>query len=240
MVDHTGKQYGMLTVIEFAGRQESGKLLWKCRCSCTNATVVIVAASNLVSENSKSCGCLFRSKITKHGNSKEPWYEHWKAMIKRCENPNDTAYYYYGAKGRFVCDGLHDTNHFYDCIGEKPNDGLKYTLDRKENRGNYTCGTCEQCLENKWEMNLRWATQAVQARNKGEFNNYLTMDDRTLCITDWSIETGIHLATLESRLRYGWSIEKTLTTPARYYPNRVSNKDSENSKPSNNEQHKGT
>lgn len=33
-IDMTGERYGRVEVLEFAGRNENGNALWKCRCDC--------------------------------------------------------------------------------------------------------------------------------------------------------------------------------------------------------------
>ena len=65
--DLTGKKFGRLTVLGFSHKDVKKyrksddkpfqtKYLWKCRCNCGNIT--LVASSNLISGNTKSCGCL--------------------------------------------------------------------------------------------------------------------------------------------------------------------------------------
>lgn len=49
--DLTGKQFGLLTAIEYVGNRR-----WKCKCSCGNTTVV--QATKLKSGHTRSCGCL--------------------------------------------------------------------------------------------------------------------------------------------------------------------------------------
>lgn len=59
MQDLTGRRYGKLTVVEWAGRDKRGIYLWKCLCDCGNYT--IVKRSNLRTDkgrSTKSCGCL--------------------------------------------------------------------------------------------------------------------------------------------------------------------------------------
>ena len=58
--NHIGKQFGILTVIDFSHRicYKSGscKKFWKCLCECGNTT--ITDSSGLTSGRTKSCGCL--------------------------------------------------------------------------------------------------------------------------------------------------------------------------------------
>jgi hypothetical protein len=84
-------------------------------------------------------------------------------------------------------------------MGERPS--KQHSIDRITGDGDYTPGNC------------RWATQAMQARNKSN-NHWITFNGETLCITDWGRKTGISHSTLRKRIKkLGWSVEKTLTTP---------------------------
>lgn len=64
--DFIGKRFGMLTVLEYAGKQE-GMHRWRCRCDCGRETVV--GQTLLRSGKTKSCGCggnLPREDLTGH------------------------------------------------------------------------------------------------------------------------------------------------------------------------------
>lgn len=53
--DMRGSRFGMLTVVGYAGRRNCGDTMWVCRCDC--GKVGTKAGRNLMSGNSKSCGC---------------------------------------------------------------------------------------------------------------------------------------------------------------------------------------
>jgi hypothetical protein len=90
---------------------------------------------------------------------------------------------------------------FYAYIGPAPSE--KHTLDRYPNNdGNYEPG------------NVRWATEAEQARNKRN-NISLSVNGRTMILADWAKERGIAPTTIASRLKIGWSDEKAVLTPVR-------------------------
>lgn len=55
VLDLTGRRFGKLTVIDYAGN-----LSWNCRCDCGNMTVGM--SGNLLANNKKSCGCLQQEK----------------------------------------------------------------------------------------------------------------------------------------------------------------------------------
>lgn len=51
-----GDVFGRLTVEKFHGKGKLGVILWECKCSCGNTT--IVRNGNLNSKHTSSCGCL--------------------------------------------------------------------------------------------------------------------------------------------------------------------------------------
>ena len=58
MEDLKGKRYGKLVVIEYSGKDHFGSPMWKCKCDCGNNSTV--RSCDLLSGNTKSCGCLKR------------------------------------------------------------------------------------------------------------------------------------------------------------------------------------
>lgn len=50
-----GKKFGSLTVVEMAGRERFGAVLWLCRCECGKESIVM--GGNLTNGHTKSCGC---------------------------------------------------------------------------------------------------------------------------------------------------------------------------------------
>lgn len=61
--DLTGQTFGRLTVLEEAGRDNNGKVLWKAQCTCGNIT--IVRGSDLLKGSIVSCGCYKSEKLSK-------------------------------------------------------------------------------------------------------------------------------------------------------------------------------
>lgn len=83
--DLTGKIFERLTVIKRARVPEhivaKNRVFWECVCEC--GTKKIVAGYNLVSGNTRSCGCIFRtlqrSMYAKNGTKKlDDDKPHWQ------------------------------------------------------------------------------------------------------------------------------------------------------------------
>jgi hypothetical protein len=144
LVNHTGKRFGKLLVISQDGRNNLKKVLWKCKCDCGNEVTVV--SGSLVTGNSTSCGC----GIIKHGGTGKGSYNTWRAMIRRCTNPEDKDYPRYGGKGVTVCAQWLDYAYFAKDMGEPVGDE---TLDRINVYGNYEPSNC------------RWAGVKTQNRN---------------------------------------------------------------------------
>lgn len=158
----TGKVFGRLTVIEECGRTKAGKTKWLCKCSCGNLTTPI--GSGLINGGVLSCGC-YKSETTSklfktHGMSGTKEYNSWFDMKRRCLDPNNDHYEDYAGRGITIhVDFIESFDKWYEEIGEKPKDRLKYSVGRIDNNGNYTYG------------NIRWELNATQARNHSKQRN---------------------------------------------------------------------
>lgn len=62
-------------------------------------------------------------------------------------------------------------------------------------------------------QNMSNAHQKALARGQRSHVRTLTYNGITLCMLEWAIKTGIKYQTIQHRLKSGWSIEETLTTP---------------------------
>lgn len=59
VINIIGKEYGKLTVIEYAGKtKQKNEHRWRCKCRCGN--IIVVRSTGLKGNNTKSCGCLKR------------------------------------------------------------------------------------------------------------------------------------------------------------------------------------
>lgn len=52
-----GKKFNHLTVIEKTNRNQSGKILYKCECDCTEHNIVYATRTDLIRGHTCSCGC---------------------------------------------------------------------------------------------------------------------------------------------------------------------------------------
>ena len=149
-IDRTGMCYGRLTVIKHIGTTVNKKPLWKCLCDCGNITNV--DSCSLATGNTVSCGCYLKERITKHGGWKKSSYNTWRAMLRRCNNPQDKDYPRYGAVGIKVCNEWLDYLTFVSDMSEP--EGTQ-TLDRINPYGNYEPTNCEWRSPTKQARNIR-------------------------------------------------------------------------------------
>jgi len=198
-VDFSGQKFERLLVIAPIGEKLAGTTKYECRCDCGEGTIVEI--SNLVSGNTKSCGCLYRETrkgAQKHGMRNSPEYKVWKGMRVRCNNPNSNCYQMYGGRGIKVSPIWDDFLKFYEDVGPRPSP--QYSIDRKDTNGNYEPGNC------------RWALPKEQARNS-RWNRKITFNGETLCLIEWEEKLGLPKGILANRLFNGFTEEESLTLP---------------------------
>lgn len=167
-----GDVFSRLTVVADSGRRDrAGSILWKCACTCGNA--VYVRGTSLKRGEYRSCGCWTKDRMRdsppakKHGMAGTPTYSTWAAMKKRCLNPKDEKYAYYGGRGISVTPRWNSFENFLKDMGEKPK-GL--ALDRIDNDGHYEPSNC------------RWATRQEQSGNSSRIRR-LTLNGKTQSVS---------------------------------------------------------
>jgi hypothetical protein len=134
----------------------------------------------------------------KHGMYGTRLYHIWNNMMGRCRNVNNKDYEDYGGRGIMVCPDWEESSTFFEWA-KASGYSDELTIERVDVNGDY-------CPEN-----CRWATNNEQQINRRN-NKELTYNGETHCVAEWGRITGIPHQTITSRLRYGWTIEETLTT----------------------------
>ena len=134
-----------------------------------------------------------------HGQKGTKLYNTWRGMRNRTRNKSHRQYKDYGGRGIKVCDEWNSFENFYKWAMENGyKEGL--SIDRINNDKDY-------CPEN-----CKFSTRIEQANNKRN-NHILTFCGKSQNLEQWSKEKGLTRGTIYSRLRKGWSVEKTLGTP---------------------------
>lgn len=159
--DISGTKRGWLTAVSSTDEKcSNGDYKWNFLCDCGNTRIMSLGAfSSKENLSCKECGKIRVSEIHRtHGFKKNhKTYKSWCKIKERCFNTNCPDFKDYGAKGITVSQYfLDDFMNFYNEVGEAPNDGQRWSIDRIDHTKNYEPG------------NLRWATDFEQARNKGK------------------------------------------------------------------------
>lgn len=198
--DLSGSRFENLVVLSRAddiilssGRR---KTAWLCICDCGRRTTV--AAENLVTGHTRSCGCSAR----KHGYArKERLYAIWVGMRQRCRDKKAKNYPHYGGRGIAICPEWDDYAAFREwAVSAGYQDDL--TIDRIDVNGNY-------CPEN-----CRWATVKDQANNTTR-NRVITYRGEKMSMSRWAERLGISYEAMNRRIHRGWSMERIESTAER-------------------------
>lgn len=203
--DYIGRTNESLTVIGVREPEGKGRLQLQCRCNCGNITYVYPYQFN--SGDIKSCGCARfghsdchkgNTSRRTHGLSKDPFYKKWNDMIRRCYNPNEPAYRFYGALGIDVCEEWRDTPEIFIEWCKKTHPGNEsLSLDRIDGSKGYSPDNC------------RWSTQIEQVHNLKN-NRFITIDGETRCITEWCIIKGISAGTVYNKVHNGMTFDEAI------------------------------
>jgi hypothetical protein len=199
-VDHTGKKFGQLTVIEYS-HTKGARSMWRCLCDCGKEK--IVNGHELVCGDTRSCGCLRGKLNITHGEAsgkKTKEYKTWTGMATRCYNTGHHKYPIYGGRGISICDRWrHSYENFLADMGRAPS--LKHSIDRPDVNGNYEPG------------NARWATPQEQHENK-QNSVKATINGQTKIVSEWARLYGISEFRVYCRIKKGWTPEDAILKPS--------------------------
>ena len=217
------KKYGRLTILSCAGKRKVGKSeTFYLNCVCDCGKEVLASNAHIKGGKLSSCGCLridFPNHF-KHGyaplrGKREKIYHAWHSMHFRCSEKakEQDSTRKYGEKGIKVCEGWSGENGFIN-FKEAMNPPTDKSLDRINNDLHYSCGKCDECMREGWEFNCRWGNDDVQSNNRGDFNNWITIDGITMTYRQASRHLGFPEKTLQSRIKtLGWSEQEAISTP---------------------------
>jgi len=182
--DLTGKKFSKLVVIDLAGRDKFGSLVWDCICDCGNR-VASISSHKLRSGRKKSCGCLA------HEHSPRRLESYRRQSLSKIRPIEETSLarlkrkYRDGAAKRdldFTLSDIEQASLFFsDCCycGQPPSAVLRLKgknrsrtyngIDRIDNSIGYVsgnvCTCCRQCNIAKSTLSegefIRWAFRLV-------------------------------------------------------------------------------
>ncbi len=154
-----------------------------CRCSCPNQTGRCIPATYLKRGKSKSCGCANAT----HGMSQIKVYSAWKSLHarKRAGIPVSERW-------------LSSFELFYKDMGDPPTS--EHLLGRRNTKLPFNVDNCE------------WITKVEQCRRK-QNNKVIEYQGETKALVAWCEQLNLDYAIVARRIRGGWSVDETFTTP---------------------------
>lgn len=182
--DITGQKFHMLTAISYVDSKTITRgARWLFKCDCGKEKVM--PAANIIAGGTKTCGCSRIPHVTKHGFHKTRLYRSFYGMHQRCENPKNTMYHLYGARGIKVCNEWNTFDAFREW-SLKNGYEESLSIDRIDSNGNYEPSNC------------KWSTTAEQARNR-RTSIMIEWEGIVETMNYWSKKLGIDHATLHYR-----------------------------------------
>lgn len=133
---------------------------------------------------------------------KHPLYYVWQSMLNRCRNSKSPSFHRYGGRGIAVCDrwkGSFDA--FVADMGERP---AGYTIERKNNDGNYEPSNC------------KWATRKEQQMNRGNAV-FVEIQGSKFRAVELSEFTGMKPDTIIERAKQGLTFAEVIAPGRRVF-----------------------
>lgn len=196
-----GDRFGRLVVIGLS-HDDKDKLLCECKCDCGN--IIKTRSHNLVTGDTKSCGCFkieeTKRRNTTHGMNKTHEHLCWLAMKQRCDYEKHVSYHLYGGRGIRVCDRWRFSfENFLSDMGPAPS--RNHTIERVDTDGDY-------CPEN-----CKWATYKEQGQNT-RTNVIVEYKGEKMTISQLADLVGMNYHTIHGRIRHrGMTPEEAVDTP---------------------------
>lgn len=177
-IDLTGRRFCLLVVIEKVVNDKHNKIRYLCKCDCGKEKIVI--GRDLLSGNTKSCGCIrLKGNRLKHGHSRKgEWsraYYSWAGMIQRCINPKNTSYKNYGGRGITICERWLPENdgfrNFFNDMGERPEGKSLDRIDNNKLINGYSPNNCKWSNKKEQANNRRKPKKSLQQSYDGMYKN---------------------------------------------------------------------
>lgn len=179
--------------------------------TCENCAKLFITREHYVKKGrGRFCGksCASSGKFNnayKHGNSPRSTgqtkeYQTWAGMKSRVKGNSEHEFKYYRSRGIKMSRRWYESfEEFLKDMGPAPTP--KHEIDRIDVNGHYTKDNC------------RWATRTEQMNNT-TLNEWLEFRGERLTESQWARKLGFpNSNVIHKRLKRGWSLEKTLTTP---------------------------
>lgn len=143
-----------------------------------------------------------------HEKRSDSGYRSWCSMRARCLNVEDKDAKWYNHKGVKICKHLASSfQNFIAVIGPRPS--RKYSVDRIDGTLHYSCGTCADCSNNGWTLNIRWATARTQQLNKPTTTK-IVWNGKEEPLSYVCERFGADLEKTRQRVKRGWPINEDL------------------------------
>lgn len=192
-----GDRVGRLVLVTGSYRLHGTAYAARVRCDC--GVEFEARYGNLGNGHTTSCGCHKVEKAGKqtitHGASKTKEYSVWLNMRRRCGEPSNVRWKYYGGRGIAVCSRWEDFSNFLADMGICPSG---YSLERLDGGKGYEPANCI------------WASAAAQASNKTTTRR-VVLGGESIHLAEAQRRTGIHRNSVRGRvLDYGETYQQAL------------------------------
>lgn len=99
--------------------KKNNRVVWEWSCVCGKNTTARIC--DVISGNTKSCGCLHERTVKTHGMKKSKIYRVWDYLKQKCYNPRCDLYRSFGGAGITVSDEWRNSFvKFYSDMGDPP------------------------------------------------------------------------------------------------------------------------
>lgn len=203
---NTGDQFGRLTVIgrvEDAVNKTDGKhsSRFLCKCSCKNMTTIIVRGKNLVSGDTKSCGCILRetASLLKSKNPMKPdspyiaVYGNMRVIGAYHTMMYESKHSYASVCGAWMESGSTSIKNFYDDMSPTYQEG--YKIARLDPEIGFRPNNCY------------WEDRSGNMNQYQLSNKFICIDGNNYTASEWNMALGYPVNTIRDRLISGYTDE---------------------------------